>query len=330
VGPGCKPKVNKEEILITNKDVYTESRLQEINKQVIIGVDPGKSNLIAAIDSNDNMLIYTNNQRRHETLSYGHSRDRDYLSKKPYYEGLTIKEIEVELSKQRPKSINREKFLEYVKAKIRIGDIVRPFYQQKLFRNMSLRKHIRERTSITALVRKIKEKYGQDGKKIVLGYGNWSRDTQMKGCAPSLGSGLKKKLGKHFEICMVGEYNTSKICNRCGKANFKKMKVPHKDLGMRELHRVLICKECVSRKDSNCTLKNRFVNRDRNAARNILEVFKAALEGKVRPDHLKPPQNEEDEDYSEDDSEKETLTQIPSSEVEGACLSAGVELIITS
>ena len=315
--PGRKQKDVKEEILITNEEVYSKRKKEVLSKQILVGVDPGKSTLISMIDEQDNMFNYTNNQRRHETLANHYGRKRKYLFEMPYQDNLSVKKIEVALSETRPKSLKVENFLEYVKTKIRVGDSVRPLYQKVIFRKMSLVRHIKERQSIAKLTKAIKRTYGEKDKEIVLGYGNWSRDTQMKGCPPSPGASLRRKLEKQAKqvggitVCLVSEYNTSKACNRCGCKKFTHKKVQNKIDGVRKLHRVLICKECVSRKDSHCILNNRYVNRDKNAARNILEAFKAALEGKERPEHLRPSPKEEDEESNEEDEEEEDSSLSP-------------------
>ena len=42
-----------------------------------------------------------------------------------------------------------------------------------------------------------------------------------------------------------------------------------------------------------CTVTNRIFNRDRNAAKNIMELFKAALISAPRPAHLAYPKKKE-------------------------------------
>ena len=42
----------------------------------------------------------------------------------------------------------------------------------------------------------------------------------MRGLIPSPTSGIRKLLGKHFDVVDVCEYNTTQTCNRClGKAD---------------------------------------------------------------------------------------------------------------
>lgn len=157
----------------------------------------------------------------------------------------------------------------------------------KVFRTLKLRRYIRERQSIDNLVKKIKTTYKEEGKEIILGYGNWSAEMHLKGTSASMGKGLRRKLGKHFKVCLVSEYNTSQMCNRCGRKSLKKKRVSNAILGTKELHRVLVCEGCVNRKGASsqqpCV---RIANRDKNASRNILEAFVAALKGEGRPEFL--------------------------------------------
>ncbi len=99
----------------------------------------------------------------------------------------------------------------------------------------------------------------------ILHYGDWSRTDQMKGCAPSLGVGMKIILSKRFEVIEEDEYKTSKTCN----LYFGEMKRYKKRDGKQSYSR-LCCKDCAGRHDKDRS--KRFADRDLNAAANILLI----------------------------------------------------------
>jgi ribosomal protein L24E len=95
----------------------------------------------------------------------------------------------------------------------------------------------------------------------------------MKGTISAPNIGFKKLLLKRFEILEVNEYNTSKLYNKTFKEleNVSVRKNKHK----KHLHEILTPKEETER----CI----FVNRDKNACKNILYLGKYFLRNQSRP-----------------------------------------------
>ena len=100
----------------------------------------------------------------------------------------------------------------------------------------------------------------------------------MEGTIPTPNIGFKKLLLKRFEILEVNEYNTSKLYNKTLKEleNVLVRKNKHK----KHLHEILTPKEEPER----CI----FVNRDKNACKNILYLGKYFLRNQSRPIELCP------------------------------------------
>ena len=63
-----------------------------------------------------------------------------------------------------------------------------------------------------SLANKIKRTFG---KKIVIGFGSFQQTQQMKNCMPTPNKSLKDLLAKHFQLCIVDEFKTSKMCSFC-------------------------------------------------------------------------------------------------------------------
>jgi hypothetical protein len=90
--------------------------------------------------------------------------------------------------------------------------------------------------------------------------------------------GFKKLLLKRFELLEVNEYNTSKLYNKTFKelTNVSIRRNKHK----KHLHEILTQKEELN--------KRIFVNRDKNACKNILYLGKYYLTNQSRPKDFKP------------------------------------------
>ena len=102
--------------------------------------------------------------------------------------------------------------------------------------------------------------YGKDCK---IFYGDWSRADQMAGCIPSPTVGLRKSIHKRFNVTYVDKYRTSKTCNSCmGDLS------SYITRGMKRSYSRLCCMSCGRSQNRS----KRFINRDLNAAANILLI----------------------------------------------------------
>jgi len=160
---------------------------------------------------------------------------------------------------------------------------VNNFYNNILFRKLAFRRYIKTKQSEVNLLNEIENKYlskdeQKQGKKLLIAHGNWGRDSQMKGCIPTPNIGIKKLLASRFDIIDVNEYNTSKLYNKTFTelVNVSVRRNKHK----KHLHEILTLKG---------NPENRiFVNRDKNACKNILYLAKYYLQYQDRPKEFKP------------------------------------------
>jgi hypothetical protein len=144
---------------------------------------------------------------------------------------------------------------------------------------MRFRKYSYGRKSIDNFVNRIGKTFG---KKIVIGYGSWSRETQMKNFMPTMGRGLRKEIHRRYPTVTVNESYTSKKCNVC----YQDL-VHHKDSNGKRLFRLLKCASC---KNENDTFEQvRFLNRDENSATNILNLLKLWVTKRIRPKSFTKP-----------------------------------------
>jgi hypothetical protein len=66
---------------------------------------------------------------------------------------------------------------------------------------------------------------------LVIGYGNWSRNSNVINTTPTPGIGIRRRLEKHFKIVTVSEYMTSQKCPCCKQEqSLKKHVIENKEV----------------------------------------------------------------------------------------------------
>ena len=241
---------------------------QEIDvclKRKLVSGDPGKQSAIFMMDDMKNKLRYTPRQRRSESQSYV---CRMIMESEKEYHG--IKQEEAILSLYNSKTIDYLSFKQYIHMESRFEVATEHFYHQAIWRKMKWQKWINTRKSEDRFLNKIEETYGKR-EDILICYGDWSETRQMKYLMPSQGVGLRRLINKKYDVVMVDEYRTSKLCNQC----HEKL-VPHKNL-----YRVLVCQHC---QNDRLESRNHFFNRDANACMNMLYLSHEWLNNKRRPE----------------------------------------------
>lgn len=240
-----------------NIEYLSKEQLDQLKDRNVIGCDPGKRSLVYMIDKNGNKLQYTSPQKMRESKSKCNKR---ILQKEKNKNGIT--ELETELSAHDSKTVNYQKFKEYLVSKDRINKETREFYQRDTWRKISFRSYVYSQKSIDKFLNKIGEIFGSE-KDIVIGYGNWSRSTQMKFYEPTMNKGLRKLIHKRYDTLTINEHNTSKKCCGCHQDLSH-----HRDSENKEIFRLLKCSNCVS----SANKKIVFRTRDVNSAINIREI----------------------------------------------------------
>ena len=250
---------------LKNKD------LNELKDYKLVGVDPGKRNILNLADENRNKLRYTCMQRRFEC---GFKKARNKIKN---LKTDRIIEKETEISKYSSKSCILKDFKEYIKIKNKINNKLKRFYRNEIFRKLKWKVYMDSQQSESNLVNNIKSKFGSN---ICLAYGNWSQKKQMRNYVSTPGIGIKRKLANYFKIITVDEYKTSQTCYNCENKleNFqlRENPRPYKE-GNHFVHSLLRCKNV------NC---NKFWDRDVNASLNMVKIIKQYISNKTRPKPL--------------------------------------------
>ena len=270
---------------VNNETDFT--KLEDLSKEVcdeflthkykLVSLDPGKIRPITIIDENNKFFKYTACRRRFETYT---KQSASIINKEKIYHN--IKQKEAVLSDYKSRTLNQEEYKNFIINKTKINNEIKDFYQRPLFRKLAFRRYVRTKQSEVKLLNEIENTYltkeeKENGKKIVILYGDYSRTTQMKGTISTPNIGMKKLLLSRFEIIDVNEFNTSKLYNKTLKEmeNVKVKRRKH----MKQLHEILTPKE-----ETNCRI---FVNRDVNACKNILLLGKCYLMNQTRPEEFK-------------------------------------------
>jgi hypothetical protein len=258
---------SKSESIIESDYKYIEDfekkELDELNKKNIVGVDPGKKFLVYMIDDNGNKLKYSSAQKRAESM--GKRNTKILLIEK---NKSKIIEKETKLSESNSKTINYDKFKDYIKEKTKLNNETRDFYIKDLWRKMKWRNYVYSRKSEDTFLNNIEMTFGKD---CILAYGDWSRSTQMKNYMPTKNIGLRKIIHKRFQTISVGEYNSSKKCCDC----YGDLEYVNKSKTVRHLK----CPKCLSSENK----KTVFRTRDANSAINMKNLFRYYCLNETRP-----------------------------------------------
>lgn len=182
------------------------------------------------------------------------------------------------------KSLNPIIYTQFIDQKNRVNILVKSFYERELFRKLGYRRYIKTKQSEQNLMNTILHTYLtdqeiDDGKKIVIFHGDYSRTDQMKGCVPSPNIGLKRKMLNFFDIVDVDEYLTSQKYWKTHEqlTNLHVRRGHH----MRSIHGILIPTENTKR----CI----HVDRDVNASHNILDIANHYLVNRERLEVFRRP-----------------------------------------
>ena len=262
---GSKVPTLQEQDFHNIEDLSIE-QLDTLKDRNIVGCDPGKHSLVYMMDSQGNKLQFTASQRKIE--SYGKRNERILLQEK---KRNNIIEKETHLSSKNSKSVDYEKFKVFLVEKDKLNKETTEFYKRDVWRKMKFRQYSYGKKSIDTFLNKIKETFGEN---VLIGYGNWSRNTQMKHIMPTMNKGLRKLIHKKYDTITINEYYTSQKCCEC-YTDLKHCK----DKKGKEIYRLFHCSNCVSSKNKNIV----FRTRDKNSAISIMKLTKEWIETQTRP-----------------------------------------------
>ena len=158
------------------------------------------------------------------------------------------------------------------------------FYEKENLRKLRWFKFINEQKSEQHMINKFKSKYG-DNKLVIIG--DVSGHETMRNMEATKGRSFRKLFKKHhYDVFLINEYRTSKLCNKCESVMEKFMMRenprPWKNNNA-SVHGLLRCKnvKCLeehgTKKPPKSSLrkgvKYRIYNRDLNAVLNMAKII---------------------------------------------------------
>jgi len=274
------------------KGLSTETYIDELNdystlqNKKIVAIDPGKCDLIYCVDNDNkdaNKFRYSQDQRRKETKKKKYSKIHLEL-KKEKINGKTIIEWETELSKLNRKSLDIQKFKDYIQNKSGINCMLFKFYEKYIFRKLRLQSYRNTKKSEQKMLNNFKRIFG-DEKDVVVCFGDYEQKKQMKYKEATKGKGMRTLFRKAgFQTFLVDEFRTSCRCSKCEIGICKKIMVRENPKPYRSgnvlIHGLICCK-------NGCG----YWNRDVNGATNIYKIAYNAINNKERPNYLSRSNN---------------------------------------
>lgn len=168
--------------------------------------------------------------------------------------------------------------MEYCRKKNEVNRLLFEHYASPIYRKFKFNKYINTQKSEDTLKTNFSKKYGSsENTVIVLGdYGG----KHMKGKETVICKRIRKIFRRAgYSVYLIDEYNTSKICNECGKGVCETFKDRH-IIDKKGNNKVVKCWGLVRCKNVNCTMIH---NRDKNSALNMSKIVINILAGRNRP-----------------------------------------------
>jgi len=203
------------ESYLTDKYIEDTKITDQIKTKDIVVIDPGHNDLINCMNKNGKRFRYTRGQRNVETRHNKYLKIEDKIKKKTTIKDKSIKEIESELSVYNSKTRQTDAFKDYLKKKIEINRRLYDHYLTEIYRKLKFNRYTNTRKSEDKMMKKIEEIYGKPEDVLVI-FGDYSKKGTNKGSQPAITKRMRRLFREHkYELYLINEYNTSKICNKC-------------------------------------------------------------------------------------------------------------------
>ena len=163
-------------------------------------------------------------------------------------------------------------FKTFVSTRQTVLPVLEPVHEALMLRRLRFMVYRRRQKSESMLVNRMKDAFGSNA---VIAFGDWSERTQKKYSMPSKSVGMRKLLSRNFDLVLVNEFRTSKLCNRCSSEL-----VNHRFEDERPKHRLLTCSgRCGAIRERGIA----FITRDLNSAINIRNMAVEWILHRSRP-----------------------------------------------
>ena len=278
------PKNHHSELYI---DQLSKDKLESLSSHQIIGIDPGKIDLIYATDGNmknDKRIRkfrYSQNQRRKELKikKYRDIRNNNSKINKVYL-------FEKKLSMTNSKSCILSKIRSYLKIKNWVNKFTLKTYEQELYRRLRWYSFINKQRTEAKMINQFKEEFKTDIKPSIICIGDYEQKQQLKYSEPTKGKSFRNLFrNAGFEVYLIDEYKTSAMSyfTQTETVQFRRRGNPRpwkKDI---RLCRGLLRSKNVT---NNKSTEHILVDRDLNGALNIRLKGKCIINGDDIPKYM--------------------------------------------
>lgn len=208
----------------------TMIRNGSINDNSLVGIDPGKRDLIFCTNGDTKIIkknnkeyhktttfTYTNGRRKAETKSeiFNRKLERDKKNRKLY--GKTIKEIEQTLSDLNSNSCIWENMIKYMKQKNKVDKKLQKYYENKIHRIRKWYVRLNKMRSEANMLNRFERTFGSPKNTVIL-IGNWSENRPMRYQEPTMGKSIRRLFrNRGYKLYLVDECNTSKYLYESGE-----------------------------------------------------------------------------------------------------------------
>ena len=126
-----------------------------------------------------------------------------------------ITEMETELSLLNSKTLDLDKYVQFLEKKKEFEPCLNNFYSMDKFRHFRMKTYIGKQKSEAKMINNFSQQMGTKDE-VIIGYGNWSPQKQMKHQEQSMTTGLRNIFRRAgFSLINIDEYNTRKKCYNC-------------------------------------------------------------------------------------------------------------------
>ena len=274
---------------IKGKYIEDQSNVKHLleNKNYVC-IDPNLSDLMYCRDKNGKMFRYTQKQRNSETKNKHYMKITEKINGETKINGKSITEIQSELSIYNSKTASFDKFMEYLKIKNKINEVLFTQYCKEVYRKLKWYRYINTQKTESKLVKNFENKFGNPSEtKVIIGdYDKGSN--HMKGKEPVITKRLRTILKRRgYDVYLINEFRTSKLCSNCHSEveRFMKRKLPQNNKEILVWGLVRCKNEKCHQVTINKTSKfcGTIFNRDMNAVLNMHYIVKSLIDTGNRP-----------------------------------------------
>ena len=319
-----KPKNYREDMFVS---YLNDNQKNNFKNYSIIGIDPGKDDLIYATNGDTKVIKkqhetrgliskhvtttfrYSQNQRRKETKVKKYAKIIETDKKKNKFNNNSVKELETQLSEYNSKDCLYKSTKNFIKKKNEINSYLLEYYEKKLYRKLKWYGFINRQRSEANMLKRFRKIFGDYNNTLVC-MGDYGQKCHMKFKEPTKGKGLRKLFKSvGYNVLLVDEYNSSCRSFITGEENekFRERINPRPwKTNVRKQHGLLRTKYVPNNK-SKCIL----TNRDFNGSMNILKRAHCTINNLVLPTWLKRKKEEKEEKkQKKQENKKKTKTNF--------------------